>query len=84
MVGKIVQWPWNQPVSMVGLCKLPWSFTWRTSGTITRACNTKMGAPLMSARENGEKQLQVYVKRLIEKEKRKENEWTMKIQTITK
>jgi hypothetical protein len=39
---------------------------------------------LMSARENGEKQLQVYVKRLIEKEKRKENEWTMKIQTITK
>jgi len=30
-----------------------------------------MGAPMMSACENGKKQLQVHVKRPIEKEKRK-------------
>ncbi len=40
-----------------------------------------MGAPLMSACENGKKQLQVHVKRPIEKEKRKKNteQWKYKL-----
>jgi len=45
-----------------------------------------MGTPLMSTCENEKNQLQVHVKRPVEKEKRKKKkkEWTMKIQTIAK